>query len=158
MNPLSQRRVGGLMHNLEAAAACLTPPVLLFINNFLTWLLCKESETWPSRPGLARVMGMKVQGVVIAWWPSATSAFEPHVYLAIYSLQAPCEDTHCSDLSSLENSTIKETLEHKNAFYTWMHTSHRSLPVGLDCVTEDWEAFMWRRREMDSSESERVKW
>ena len=54
------------MHKLEAAV-CLPAPVLLFINNFLTWLLCKESETWPSRPGLARVMGMKVQGVVIAW-------------------------------------------------------------------------------------------
>ena len=54
------------MHKLEAAV-CLPAPVLLFINNFLTLLLCKESETWPSRPGLARVMGMKVQGVVIAW-------------------------------------------------------------------------------------------
>ena len=66
LNESAQRRVGGLMHKLEAAV-CLPAPVLLFINNFLTWLLCKESETLPPRPGLARVMGMKVQGVVIAW-------------------------------------------------------------------------------------------
>ena len=162
MNSLSQRRVGGLMHkSLRLPCVCLPPPVLLFINNFLTWLLCKESETWPSRPGLARVMGMKVQGVVIAWWPSATSAFEPHVYLAIYSSQAPCEGTHCSDLSSLENST---TYKGNWQFFTGTQIcilylgGHRSLPVGLDCVTVDWEAFMWRRREMDSSKSERVKW
>ena len=72
-------------NQLHAAARPANAPSL-FIYNFFASGCC-----WPSRLGLAPRLAMKVQWVVIAWWPTATcttGVSEKSRFLWIRGLQA----------------------------------------------------------------------